>query len=64
MTHSIDPASLEPAEHVAEPPEVMEGWRAADLSEDELVDDEFIAEDPESWEVTEEWQFPDSRLTN
>lgn len=33
---------LRPARHVVPPPE--NGWAAADLSDDELVDDEFIDE--------------------
>jgi hypothetical protein len=40
---------LRPAEHVVPPP--VDGWRAADLSPDELVDDEFIAADPTSYVV-------------
>jgi hypothetical protein len=39
-------ASLTPAEHVVDPP--SGGWSAADLSEDELVDDAFIEADPTS----------------
>lgn len=36
---------LEPADHVVPAPD---GWAAADLSPDELVDDAFIAADPTS----------------
>lgn len=32
---------LTPAHHVVPPP--ADGWKAADLSDDELVDDDFIA---------------------
>lgn len=32
-----------PATHVEPPP--LGGWSAADLSEDELIDDDFIAQD-------------------
>jgi hypothetical protein len=38
-----------PAEHVDEPDSVLEGWSAADLDEAELVDDQFIEEDEDSW---------------
>ncbi len=34
---------LKPAEHVEPAPE--DGWKAADLDEDELVDDDFVAAD-------------------
>ncbi len=40
---------LIPAEHVDEPDTVLEGWSAADLDEAELVDDQFIEEDEDSW---------------
>jgi hypothetical protein len=36
-----EPRDLTPAEHVVPPP--ADGWRAADLSDDERVDDAFIA---------------------
>ena len=42
----FDPSMLRPAEHVDEPPAVLEGWRAADVSDDELVDDDVIIADP------------------
>lgn len=47
-----EPSDLEPAEHVMPAPE--DGWRGADLSEDELVDDEFITADPDSFPLVEE----------
>lgn len=38
-------SELEPAERVVPDPD---GWSAADVDPDELVDDEFIANDPTS----------------
>lgn len=46
-----DRRNLIPAEHLEEPP--ADGWRGADLSEDELVDDQFIEADPTSYVVRE-----------
>lgn len=43
--------NLIPAEHVKPAPE--DGWRAADLSDDELVDDAFVEADPESFVLDE-----------
>lgn len=37
---------LEPAKHFVQPP--SDGWKGSDLSEDDLVDDQFIADDPDS----------------
>lgn len=45
---NFDLADLTPATHVDEPPAVTEGWRAADVADDELVDDQFIEADPAS----------------
>jgi hypothetical protein len=42
---------LIPAEHVDEPDTVLAGWSAADLDDSELVDDQFIEEDEDSWVV-------------
>lgn len=46
---------LRPAKRkIEEPPEAMKGWRGADISPDELVDDQFIADDPDSTVVGDE----------
>jgi hypothetical protein len=38
-----EPNELEPAEHLLEEPEeVQRGWSAADVNDDELVDDDYI----------------------
>lgn len=37
MTQILPPERPEP-----EPPEALEGWKAADLTDDEYVDQEFI----------------------
>lgn len=55
---SFNLQDLEPAEHVEEPEQVLEGWRGADVSEEELVDDQFIADDPDSF-VVEPEEEPD-----
>jgi hypothetical protein len=47
-----EPSDLEPAEHVKPAP--ADGWRGADLTDDELVDDEFIAADPDSFILADE----------
>jgi hypothetical protein len=47
-----DPVDLQPARR--EHPDPEEGWRGADLTDTELVDDEFIAADPGSVVVTDE----------
>lgn len=44
--------NLKPAQHVAPPP--AGGWSGEDVSEDELVDDAFIADDPDSHVVDAE----------
>lgn len=45
----------------AEPPQATEGWAAADLTEHELVDDEFIDADPDAEVVTDGPPHPDVR---
>lgn len=44
-----EPRNLTPAKHVVPPP--ADGWRGADLAPDELVDDRFIAADPDSYVI-------------
>lgn len=51
----MDPRDLTPARRQVPDPEG--GWSAADLDESELVDDEFIAADPDSHVV--EGEVPD-----
>lgn len=41
--------NLTPAEHVVPAPDG--GWRGADLSDNELVDDAHIAADPDSYVI-------------
>jgi hypothetical protein len=56
---NFDPKDLKPAERPEpEPMRAEVGWSAREVTEDELVDDEFIRNDPGSVEVTEEWQLP------
>ena len=45
---NFDPATLTPAEHGDEPAAVLDGWSGADVADGELVDDAFIAADPDS----------------
>jgi hypothetical protein len=46
---TFDPNSLKPAKRkVEDPPQVAEGWRAADVDETELVGDAFIVNDPDN----------------
>jgi hypothetical protein len=40
---------LVPAQHIDEPEAALVGWSAADLDDSELVDDQFIEADPDSW---------------
>lgn len=44
-----DPRDLTPAEHVAPAPDG--GWSASDVEGGELVDDQFIAADPDSYVI-------------
>lgn len=44
---SVPDRQLKPAQHVLPPP--SGGWSGADVSEDELVDDQHIADDPDSY---------------
>lgn len=46
---TFDRKSLVPAKRkVEEPPEAAQGWKAADLDDDELVDDDAIVADPDN----------------
>jgi hypothetical protein len=45
----VNESDLVPAQHVVPAPK--DGWRAADLDDSELVDDDFIAADPDSFIV-------------
>lgn len=45
----VDPARLNPASRPRrEPKAAREGWRGEDVSRDELVDDAYIEQDPDS----------------
>jgi hypothetical protein len=46
------PKGLVPAER--DEPDPVQGWRGAELTEDELVDDDYIAQDPTSFVVDPE----------
>jgi hypothetical protein len=49
---NFDPKALTPAERAEpEPRRAQLGWSAKEVGEDELVDDEFIKNDPDSFEV-------------